>query len=89
MTSHKTLHQSGKLLRQNLQRRRGNQANVIRYFPRQASNFAFKGYFKTRLGCSKEKDDYLKNFLASFFWVGALLPLQASLLTLLTQLGGE
>uniref|UniRef100_A0A0D3CBM9 Uncharacterized protein n=1 Tax=Brassica oleracea var. oleracea TaxID=109376 RepID=A0A0D3CBM9_BRAOL len=25
-----------------------------------ASNFAFKGYFKTRLGCSKEKDDYLK-----------------------------
>ncbi|KAF3605153.1 hypothetical protein DY000_02045926 [Brassica cretica] len=39
---------------------RGNQANVIRYFPRQASNFAFKGYFKTRLGCSKEKDDYLK-----------------------------
>ncbi|KAL0813844.1 hypothetical protein Bca101_070287 [Brassica carinata] len=26
----------------------------------EASNFAFKGYFKTRLGCSKEKDDYLK-----------------------------
>ncbi|CAN6872611.1 unnamed protein product, partial [Brassica oleracea] len=41
---------------------RGNQANVIRYFPTQASNFAFKGYFKTRLGCSKEKDGYLKWF---------------------------
>ncbi|KAG2272258.1 hypothetical protein Bca52824_066813 [Brassica carinata] len=41
---------------------RGNQANIIRYFPTQASNFAFKGYFKTRLGCSKEKDGYLKWF---------------------------
>ncbi|CAF1935337.1 hypothetical protein YC2023_062649 [Brassica napus] len=27
-----------------------------------ASNFAFKGYFKTCLGCSKEKDGYLKWF---------------------------
>ncbi|KAL6552590.1 ADP,ATP carrier protein ER-ANT1 [Orobanche hederae] len=41
---------------------RGNQANVIRYFPTQASNFAFKGYFKSRFGCSKEKDGYLKWF---------------------------
>ncbi|KAL2559009.1 hypothetical protein Fot_03748 [Forsythia ovata] len=41
---------------------RGNQANVIRYFPTQAFNFAFKGYFKTLLGCSKEKDGYFKWF---------------------------
>ncbi|KAJ4838118.1 ADP,ATP carrier protein ER-ANT1 [Turnera subulata] len=41
---------------------RGNQANVIRYFPTQAFNFAFKGYFKSLLGCSKEKDGYLKWF---------------------------
>ncbi|CAI9775150.1 unnamed protein product [Fraxinus pennsylvanica] len=41
---------------------RGNQANVIRYFPTQAFNFAFKGYFKTLFGCSKEKDGYLKWF---------------------------
>lgn len=41
---------------------RGNQANVIRYFPTQAFNFAFKGYFKTLFGCSKEKDGYLKGF---------------------------
>ncbi|CAH2072524.1 unnamed protein product, partial [Thlaspi arvense] len=41
---------------------RGNQANVVRYFPTQASNFAFKGYFKNLLGCSKEKDGYLKWF---------------------------
>ncbi|KAJ8752378.1 hypothetical protein K2173_004014 [Erythroxylum novogranatense] len=41
---------------------RGNQANVIRYFPTQASNFAFKGYFKSVFGRSKEKDGYLKWF---------------------------
>ncbi|CAA3021937.1 ADP,ATP carrier ER-ANT1 [Olea europaea subsp. europaea] len=41
---------------------RGNQANVIRYFPTQAFNFAFKGYFKTLFGRSKEKDGYLKWF---------------------------
>uniref|UniRef100_A0A5B6Z0J8 ADP/ATP translocase n=1 Tax=Davidia involucrata TaxID=16924 RepID=A0A5B6Z0J8_DAVIN len=41
---------------------RGNQANVIRYFPTQAFNFAFKGYFKSLFGCSKEKDGYIKWF---------------------------
>ncbi|XP_023519113.1 ADP,ATP carrier protein ER-ANT1 [Cucurbita pepo subsp. pepo] len=41
---------------------RGNQANVIRYFPTQAFNFAFKGYFKTKFGRSKEKDGYIKWF---------------------------
>ncbi|XP_010549780.1 PREDICTED: ADP,ATP carrier protein ER-ANT1 [Tarenaya hassleriana] len=41
---------------------RGNQANIIRYFPTQAFNFAFKGYFKNLFGCSKEKDGYLKWF---------------------------
>ncbi|XP_018498756.1 ADP,ATP carrier protein ER-ANT1 [Pyrus x bretschneideri] len=41
---------------------RGNQANVIRYFPTQAFNFAFRGYFKSIFGCSKEKDGYIKWF---------------------------
>ncbi|KAK4402539.1 ADP,ATP carrier protein ER-ANT1 [Sesamum angolense] len=41
---------------------RGNQANVIRYFPTQAFNFAFKGYYKSLFGCSKEKDGYVKWF---------------------------
>ncbi|XP_022137750.1 ADP,ATP carrier protein ER-ANT1 [Momordica charantia] len=41
---------------------RGNQANVIRYFPTQAFNFAFKGYFKTKFGRSKENDGYVKWF---------------------------
>ncbi|QCD85444.1 ADP,ATP carrier protein ER-ANT1 [Vigna unguiculata] len=41
---------------------RGHQANVIRYFPTQAFNFAFKGYFKSIFGCSKERDGYIKWF---------------------------
>lgn len=41
---------------------RGNQANVIRYFPTQALNFAFKGYFKSVFACSKERDGYFKWF---------------------------
>lgn len=41
---------------------RGNQANIIRYFPTQAFNFAFKGYFQSLFRVSKEKDGYLKWF---------------------------
>ena len=39
---------------------RGNLANVIRYFPTQALNFAFKDYFKSMFGYKKEKDGYAK-----------------------------
>jgi solute carrier family 25 (adenine nucleotide translocator) protein 4/5/6/31 len=31
---------------------------VIRYFPTQALNFAFKDYFKRTLGFNKERDGY-------------------------------
>lgn len=41
---------------------RGNLANVIRYFPTQALNFAFKDYFKNLFGYKKEKDGY-------FLWI--------------------
>jgi solute carrier family 25 (adenine nucleotide translocator) protein 4/5/6/31 len=41
---------------------RGNVANVIRYFPTQALNFAFKDYFKRMFGYTKEKDGYWKTF---------------------------
>jgi len=41
---------------------RGNMANVIRYFPTQALNFAFKDYFKRMFGFKKEKDGYWKWF---------------------------
>jgi len=41
---------------------RGNLANVIRYFPTQALNFAFKDQFKRMFGYTKEKDGYWKTF---------------------------
>jgi solute carrier family 25 (adenine nucleotide translocator) protein 4/5/6/31 len=37
---------------------RGNTANVLRYFPTQALNFAFKDYFKRMFGFKKDKDGY-------------------------------
>ncbi|KAI7850881.1 ADP,ATP carrier protein [Circinella umbellata] len=37
---------------------RGNTANVIRYFPTQALNFAFKDKFKRMFGKDKHKDGY-------------------------------
>ncbi|CAJ1958839.1 unnamed protein product [Sphenostylis stenocarpa] len=39
---------------------RGNTANVIRYFPTQALNFAFKDYFKRLFNFKKERDGYFK-----------------------------
>ncbi|KAJ7566842.1 hypothetical protein O6H91_01G045000 [Diphasiastrum complanatum] len=41
---------------------RGNLTNVIRYFPTQAFNFAFKDYFKAVFGYKKERDGYWKWF---------------------------
>jgi solute carrier family 25 (adenine nucleotide translocator) protein 4/5/6/31 len=37
---------------------RGNTANVIRYFPTQALNFAFKDFFKRTFNFKKERDGY-------------------------------
>jgi solute carrier family 25 (adenine nucleotide translocator) protein 4/5/6/31 len=50
---------------------RGNLANVIRYFPTQALNFAFKDYFKKMFGFSKEKDGYAKWFAGNLASGGA------------------
>jgi solute carrier family 25 (adenine nucleotide translocator) protein 4/5/6/31 len=41
---------------------RGNLANVLRYFPTQALNLAFKEQFKKMFGFSKEKDGYMTWF---------------------------
>ncbi|KAK2982699.1 hypothetical protein RJ640_014499 [Escallonia rubra] len=41
---------------------RGNTANVLRYFPTQALNFAFKDYFKRLFNFNKERDGYWKWF---------------------------
>ncbi|KAG5249997.1 ADP,ATP carrier protein [Salix suchowensis] len=53
---------------------RGNNANVIRYFPTQALNFAFKDYFKSLFNFKKDRDGYWKWFagnLASGATAGA------------------
>jgi len=44
---------------------RGNVANVLRYFPTQALNFAFKDQFKRMFGYTKEKDGYMLAFLGN------------------------
>ncbi|KAI3859432.1 hypothetical protein MKX03_010468 [Papaver bracteatum] len=41
---------------------RGNNVNVIRYFPTQALNFAFKDYFKRIFSFKKDRDGYWKWF---------------------------
>ncbi|KAM0512487.1 hypothetical protein ACHAPE_008810 [Trichoderma viride] len=38
---------------------RGNTANVIRYFPTQALNFAFRDKFKRMFGYKKDRDGYV------------------------------
>jgi len=50
---------------------RGNLANVLRYFPTQALNFAFKDYFKRMFGFTKEKDGYGKWFAGNLASGGA------------------
>merc|ERR1712217_187919 len=44
---------------------RGNTANVIRYFPTQALNFAFKDYFKRMFNKNKDRDGYTMWFLGN------------------------
>jgi len=49
---------------------RGNTANVIRYFPTQALNFAFKDYFKTLFG-GKKTDGYYRKLAGNLASGGA------------------
>lgn len=44
---------------------RGNLSNVIRYFPTQALNFAFKDKFKRMFNYKKERDGYMKWFMGN------------------------
>ncbi|ONK74923.1 uncharacterized protein A4U43_C03F11500 [Asparagus officinalis] len=50
---------------------RGNTANVIRYFPTQALNFAFKDYFKKMFNFKKDRDGYWKWFAGNLASGGA------------------
>ncbi|CAB4278231.1 unnamed protein product [Prunus armeniaca] len=58
---------------------RGNTANVIRYFPTQALNFAFKDYFKSLFNFKKDRDGYWKWFAGNWHLVVLLVPLLYSL----------
>jgi len=44
---------------------RGNLANVIRYFPTQALNFAFKDQIKRMFGYRRDKDGFTKYFIGN------------------------
>ncbi|PHH79703.1 hypothetical protein CDD82_2213 [Ophiocordyceps australis] len=50
---------------------RGNTANVIRYFPTQALNFAFRDKFKKMFGFKKERDGYAMWMLGNLASGGA------------------
>lgn len=50
---------------------RGNNTNVIRYFPTQALNFAFKDYFKGLFAFKKDRDGYWKWFAGNLASGGA------------------
>jgi solute carrier family 25 (adenine nucleotide translocator) protein 4/5/6/31 len=50
---------------------KGNGTNVLRYFPTQALNFAFKDYFKRMFGRDKKRDGYWIWFLGNLASGGA------------------
>ncbi|KAK3446076.1 hypothetical protein EUGRSUZ_A01833 [Eucalyptus grandis] len=50
---------------------RGNAVNVLRYFPTQALNFAFKDHFKRMFNFKKERDGYWKWFAGNLASGGA------------------
>eukprot|EP00011_Vannellida_sp_DIVA3-517-6-12_P014127 CAMPEP_0114610400 /NCGR_PEP_ID=MMETSP0168-20121206/3578_1 /TAXON_ID=95228 ORGANISM="Vannella sp., Strain DIVA3 517/6/12" /NCGR_SAMPLE_ID=MMETSP0168 /ASSEMBLY_ACC=CAM_ASM_000044 /LENGTH=319 /DNA_ID=CAMNT_0001821335 /DNA_START=84 /DNA_END=1043 /DNA_ORIENTATION=+ len=50
---------------------RGNMANVYRYFPTQALNFAFKDYYKRLFAQDKVRDGYWRWFLGNMASGGA------------------
>lgn len=55
---------------------RGNTANVLRYFPTQALNFAFKDYYKRLFNFKKDRDGYWMWFAGAwgqgFAWRGSV-----------------
>jgi solute carrier family 25 (adenine nucleotide translocator) protein 4/5/6/31 len=50
---------------------KGNFVNVLRYFPTQALNFAFKDYYKKKFSYNKTKDGYAKWFVGNLASGGA------------------
>jgi solute carrier family 25 (mitochondrial adenine nucleotide translocator), member 4/5/6/31 len=65
---------------------RGNTANVIRYFPTQALNFAFRDTYKSMFAFKKERDGYAKWMMGNLASGGVcvLLSLRENSLTIET-----
>lgn len=53
---------------------RGNTANVIRYFPTQALNFAFRDTYKSMFAYKKDRDGYGKWMMGNLASGGVCLP---------------
>jgi solute carrier family 25 (adenine nucleotide translocator) protein 4/5/6/31 len=53
---------------------RGNTANVIRYFPTQALNFAFRDTYKSMFAYKKERDGYAKWMAGNLASGGVCIP---------------
>lgn len=53
---------------------RGNTANVIRYFPTQALNFAFRDTYKSMFAFKKERDGYAKWMMGNLASGGVSVP---------------
>lgn len=53
---------------------RGNTANVIRYFPTQALNFAFRDTYKAMFAYKKERDGYAKWMMGNLASGGVCIP---------------
>src|ERR1700712_166437 len=53
---------------------RGNTANVIRYFPTQALNFAFRDTYKSMFAFKKERDGYAKWMAGNLASGGVSIP---------------
>ena len=67
---------------------RGNTANVIRYFPTQALNFAFRDTYKSMFAFKKERDGYAKWMMGNLASGGvSLLTFQCSVTYQLTPTG--
>jgi len=66
---------------------RGNTANVIRYFPTQALNFAFRDTYKSMFNYKKDRDGYAKWMAGNLASGGVSLHPLTSCLPVLTQTG--
>jgi len=66
---------------------RGNTANVIRYFPTQALNFAFRDTYKSMFAFKKERDGYAKWMAGNLASGGVSFNIRKPQSTMLTNLG--